>query len=144
MRWLRDTNVLLRLADTESPEHGIALASIESLIAEDNTVFITTQVLVEFWAVATRPESVNGLGWSAGATGEVIQTIRAQFPVLAETPELLDRWLHLVRRFDVSGKHTHDARLAALLLVNGVHRILTFNTADFPPGWGIEAVPPSL
>ena len=64
MSWLLDTNLLLRLADAQSPEHAVAEAAIEHLIARQESVFISAQVLVEFWAVATRPESVNGLGWS--------------------------------------------------------------------------------
>jgi hypothetical protein len=55
----------------------------------------------------------------------------------------LDRWLELADRFQVACKHTHDARLAALLLVHGVRRLLTFNTTDFPPAWGMEATQPS-
>jgi len=64
MNWHLDTNVLLRLADTQSPEHDVAAAALEDLIAHDKT--ICTQV--EFWAVATRPEAVNGLGWSTATT----------------------------------------------------------------------------
>ena len=143
MRWLLDTNVLLRLADAQSLEHVIAVAAIERLLAGQESVFISTQVLVEFWAVATRPESANGLGWSTATTAEAIRALRDQFPLLNETPEVLDRWFELVDRFHVAGKHTHDARLAALLLVHGVRRLLTFNTTDFPPAWGVEAMHPS-
>ena len=64
MSWLLDTNVLLRLADAQSPDHAVAEAAIERLLAGEESVFISTQVLVEFWAVATRPEAANGLGWS--------------------------------------------------------------------------------
>jgi predicted nucleic acid-binding protein len=143
MSWLLDTNVLLRLADAQSPEHGVAEAAIENLITGEESVFITTQILVEFWAVATRPESANGLGWSTATTAESIRALRDQFPLLHEAPEVLDRWFELVERFQVAGKHTHDARLAALLLVHGVRRLLTFNTTDFPPAWGVEATHPS-
>jgi predicted nucleic acid-binding protein len=142
MSWLVDTNVLLRLADANSPEHAVAEAAIEQLIARGETLYITMQVLIEFWAVATRPEPANGLGWPAAATAEAIRSLRGQFPMLNETPDLLDRWLELVDQFQVLGKHTHDARLAALLLVNGVGRLLTFNTSDFPSAWGLEAVSP--
>jgi predicted nucleic acid-binding protein len=143
MSWLLDTNVLLRLADAQSPEHAVAEAAIERLLAGEETVFISTQVLVEFWAVATRPESANGLGWPTATTAEAIRALRDQFPLLNETPDVLDRWFELVGRFQVAGKHTHDAKLAALLLVHGVRQLLTFNTTDFPPGWGVEAMHPS-
>jgi len=143
MNWLLDTNVLLRLVDAESPQRAVAEAAIERLLADGEIVFISAQVLVEFWAVATRPEPVNGLGWSTATTAETIRALRDQFPLLDETPEVLDRWLDLVERYQVSGKHTHDARLAALLLVHGVRQLLTFNTADFPPAWGVEAKQPN-
>jgi predicted nucleic acid-binding protein len=54
----------------------------------------------------------------------------------------VDRWSDLVVRCQVAGKHAHDARLAALLLAHGIRRLLTFNTADFPSFWGVDAVHP--
>jgi|SRR5471030_191619 predicted nucleic acid-binding protein len=80
MSWLLDTNVLLRLADTQCPEHTVAKASIEHVIAGEESVFISTQVLVEFWAVATRPESANGLGWSTATTAGLVKAHRQAKP----------------------------------------------------------------
>ena len=71
---------------------------------------------MEFWAVATRPEPVNGLGWSTPTAAEAIRALRDQFPLLAETPNVLDRWFELVDRCRVAGKRTHDARPAALVV----------------------------
>jgi predicted nucleic acid-binding protein len=137
-----DTNVLLRLADNRSSEHSLAEAAVEHLLASDNSLFIGAQVLVEFWAVATRPDSVDGLGWPPAAAAEAIRALRDQFPLLAETPDVLDRWFELVVRCQVAGKRAHDARLAALVVAHGVQRLLTFNTADFPRSWGVEAAHP--
>jgi predicted nucleic acid-binding protein len=144
MSWLLDTNVLLRLADGQSSEHAVAETAIEDLIAHGESVFISTQVLVEFWAVATRPESANGLGWSTATTADAIRALRDQFPLLDDAPEAFDRWFELVHRFQVAGKHTHDARLAALLLAHGLRQLLTFNTSDFPRAWGVEATHPAI
>ena len=143
MSWLIDTNVLLRLADAECPERAVAETAMGRLVASGASVFIGAQVLVEFWAVATRPESANGLGWATGTAAETIRSLRCQFPALNESQDKQDRWLELVERCRVSGKRTHDARLAALLLVHGIRNLLTFNTADFPREWGVQAVHPS-
>jgi len=140
MSWLLDTNVLLRLAEEGSAEHMVAEAAVEHLLARNESVFIGAQVLVEFWAVATRPQAVNGLGWSIATAAEALRTLRQQLPLLPETPEVLDRWFELVGRCQVAGKRAHDARLAALLLAHGILRLLTFNTADFPGAWGVEAM----
>ena len=142
MSCLLDTNVLLRLAEEQSSEHTVAARAVEQLLAGNQPVFIAAQVLVEFWAVATRPEAVNGLGWSCATTVEATRGFLEQFPLLRDTPDVLERWLELVSRCQVAGKRTHDARLAALLLVHGVRRLLTFNTGDFPLLWGVEAVHP--
>lgn len=106
------------------------------------TVFLCAQVLVEFWAVATRPKDVNGLGWSTTVATRAIAALREQFPLLEDRPDALDCWLELVSRCQVSGKRSHDARLAGLMHAHGVRQIVTFNTADFPADWGVEAVDP--
>jgi predicted nucleic acid-binding protein len=142
MSWLVDTNVLLRLADEQSQEHSVAAGAVARLLARGVSVFISAQVLVEFWVVATRPEQVNGLGWSTATTAETIRALRERFPLLDETPDVWDRWFELVERCQVSGKRAHDARLAALLVERGIRQLLTFNTADFPASWGVEAVHP--
>jgi hypothetical protein len=91
--------------------------NVEGLLAGEESVFISTQVLVEFWAAATRPEPVNGLGWSTATTAEAIRALRDQFPLLNETPDVLDRWFELVDRFEVAGKHTHDAGRQSRVMV---------------------------
>ena len=142
MSLLIDTNVLLRLADERSADHSVAEAAIGHLLASNVSLFICAQVLVEFWAVATRPKLANGLGWPSATAAEAVRALRDQFPLLAETPDVLDRWFELVDRCRVAGKRTHDARLAAVLLVHGIQELLTFNTADFPRSWGVEAAHP--
>lgn len=143
MSWLIDTNVLLRFADSSSPEHGTAANAVDCLLTSNGVIYISPQVLIEFWAVATRPESANGLGWSTATTSDVIRALRSQFPLLHETADVFDRWVELVERCHVAGKRVHDARIAALLLVHGVQQLLTFNTADFPQHWGVDAVHPA-
>jgi predicted nucleic acid-binding protein len=139
---LIDTNVLLRLADELSTEHALAMPVLEKLLASGVAVYLSAQVLVEFWAVATRPVAANGLGWSNVTAVQTIRALRGQFPLLHETPDGVDRWLELVDRCQVSGKHAHDARLASLVIGHGMRKLLTFNTSDFPPAWGIEAIHP--
>jgi predicted nucleic acid-binding protein len=41
------------------------------------------------------------------------------------------RWLELVTANGAHGKRAHDARLVAVMLANGVTRVLTLNAADF-------------
>lgn len=55
-----DTNILLRLADPNSPQHLPATRAVAHLRGKGAAVFIIVQNLVEFWAVATRPKEANG------------------------------------------------------------------------------------
>lgn len=60
MAYLPDTNVVLRLVNKKDPLHQIVQQAIEKLGQSGEDIVIVPQVLVEFWAVATRPITSNG------------------------------------------------------------------------------------
>jgi hypothetical protein len=41
---------------------------VNEIIGQGGECFLTPQVLIEFWVVATRPLEVNGLGWTTQKT----------------------------------------------------------------------------
>ena len=55
---------------------------------------------------------------------------------------IFTHWLPLVCSYDVKGKNTHDAQLAAAMLRHGLTHILTFNPLDFARFSAITAVTP--
>lgn len=55
---------LLRLDHIGHPHRQMAQVAIERLIDERHVVRTVTQVLYEYWVVATRPVESNGLGFS--------------------------------------------------------------------------------
>ncbi|HEY9850808.1 MAG TPA: hypothetical protein V6D28_15180 [Leptolyngbyaceae cyanobacterium] len=86
--YLLDTNILLRSSDPTSPSQALADISVTRLLSRNDRLYITSQNIVEFWVVATRPAQVNGLGWSVQQTHTEIEQILSQFPLLEETPEI--------------------------------------------------------
>jgi predicted nucleic acid-binding protein len=64
------------------------------------------------------------------------------FHVLPESPQILPEWERLVSAYRVSGKNAHDARLVAVMNVNRIEKILTFNTADFTRFREIQVLDP--
>jgi predicted nucleic acid-binding protein len=128
---LLDTNILLRASDPGSPLYAVATEAVAQLLAGGEQLYITAQNLVEFWAVATRPVSANGLGWSVQKTRDEIDRLLAQFSLLEDSPAIFVNWLDLVSIHSVEGKATHDARLVAVMQSYGIVRLLTFNTDDF-------------
>jgi predicted nucleic acid-binding protein len=125
-----DTNVLVRLADSTSSGHASAQAAIHTLLNNGELLCISAQIMIEFWAVATRPINVNGLGWTIDQTNEHLTQLLGQFELLSEADVFL-LWRSLVTAAAVSGKHAHDARLGAVMQQNGLARLLTFNVQDF-------------
>jgi predicted nucleic acid-binding protein len=140
--YLLDTNILLRMSDGNSPTHLLAGEATAKLLMQGHQVYITSQNMIEFWVVATRPVEVNGLGWSAEQTRSEVEQIVSQFPLLEETQEIFTHWLNYVTANKVMGKRVHDARLIAVMLAHGVTHLLTFNTDDFRNKEGIVIVHP--
>jgi predicted nucleic acid-binding protein len=137
-----DTNVLLRSIDDGHVAQPIAKNGLLALRARGEILSIFPQNLIEFWAVATRPVTNNGLGLSvAQAEAEVI-SLKTLFALLPDTPEIFPEWEKIVLQFRVSGKQAHDARLVAAMRVHNLTHLLTFNTADFKRFSFITAVSP--
>lgn len=127
---LLDSNILLRACHPLHPHFPVAMRAMNGLRGRSDELAITQQNVVEFWSVATRPQSGNGLGLTAEQTIAEFETLNQIFTVLPEVP-LHAEWLRLVTTYRVSGKNVHDARLVAAMVVHGVEQILTFNGADF-------------
>lgn len=104
--------------------------------------YLTAQVLIELWVVATRPVDVNGLGWSVEQTRNVIDQLIERFPVSEEIPQIFSTWLILVTENQIQGKRTHDARIVAAMLASGISHVLTLNPTDFSGIPGIAVVHP--
>ena len=141
MQYFVDTNVLLRAVAPQSAQHGTATRAIKALLASGEELSIAAQVVMEFWAVATRPLDVNGYGWTAAETEAQVNALLSQFSLLPETPAVFAEWLSLVRGIGVVGKQVHDAHIVAVMNIHGVRRLLTFNATDFA-AYNVEIVSP--
>lgn len=147
MAYLLDTNLLVQLADTQSPFYAIADRAVVILHRQGEVLHLTPQVLIEFRSVATRPKAVNGLEMTVVEVESLVATYEAVYPLLPETPDIFPAWKALVSALGVVGKQVHDARLVAVCHVHGVAQLLTFNTPHFTrfatAGPGITVVHPS-
>jgi predicted nucleic acid-binding protein len=131
---LVDANVLLRLIQIGHPHQQPALEAIALLHVRDRERLVTCpQTLYEMYAVCTRPvDAPNpGLGLTPTDAMAQVETAERQFGLQAETPAVLSRWKELVVRYGVTGKSTHDARLAALMVDRDIRKLLTFNDGHF-------------
>ena len=133
---LWDTNLLVRMTKSGDPPCGVARSAVGNLLARGERVIVVPQNLYEFWAVATRkpsapPGGQNGLGMTTEQASQWLVFFRRRFMLLPDRDELPDRWLALVKAFDVKGFRSHDARLVAAMECYGITRLFTFNVVDF-------------
>ncbi|MDG2991341.1 type II toxin-antitoxin system VapC family toxin [Candidatus Synechococcus calcipolaris G9] len=140
--YVLDTNVVMRFCNSSDVQHKLATDAVSPLLMQSDECFLVAQVIIEFWAVATRPPQVNGLGWSVEQTRSTIDQLLDRFPSLEESPQLFPTWLNLVTTHRVMGKRTHDARIIAAILANGITHLLTFNPSDFAGMSGITIIHP--
>lgn len=141
--YLLDTNILLRSRDIASPDYNLVDRTIRYLISNNHRCFITSQVLIEFWVVATRPLAVNGLGWTPEETERAVQILINQFELLEEIPDIFPIWLSIATNHRISGKHSHDLRIQAVALAHNIRHILTLNPKDFVEVEGMTIVHPN-
>ncbi|WP_416667188.1 type II toxin-antitoxin system VapC family toxin [Egbenema bharatensis] len=142
MRYLVDTNVLLRSVEEAHPMNDAAVNAIEVLLTQGKELCITLQNLIEFWAVATRPVGVNGLGLSLSQAIAELTELKGIFTLQPDTPRLMVEWERLVVQHQVMGKQAHDTRLVAAMLTHQITHLLTFNTDDFKRFAEITAIDP--
>src|SRR5437762_9444560 len=118
MAVLVDSNVLLRSLHSGHPHYTVAANAITTLRLRNETLYVAPQNLIEFWAVATRSRDDNGLGMTIASAAAEVASLRRLFRLLPSTPEVLEAWQRIVVSQRVSGKHTHDAHLVAIMEVH--------------------------
>lgn len=143
MRVLIDANLLLRSAQPQHPQHGIAHDALLQLKTNGHELIIVPQVIYEFWVVATRPVEVNGLGFSAEQAEAKTAVNLGLYSLYRDDEFLFDVWRRLVNLHRVIGKLAHDARLVAAMVRHGATHLLTFNEQDFARFSEIAVIAPS-
>ncbi len=142
MAYLLDTNILVRLADRGGHESRLATRAVKTLLRQGESLNVLAQNLIEFWTVATRPESTNGLGMSPETALDYSLHFESAFQPLDELPGIYEEWRGLVSSHRVVGIASYDARIVAAMILHGIDKILTFDPAHFRRYSEVEVVEP--
>lgn len=132
MRYLLDTNILLRLSQPQDPAYQSitdSLAILQQQLGVEFCFFL--QSLAEFWNVCTRPADKNGYGFTIADTDRRARAIESFCVYLPDTQQVYAEWRQLVVEHSVSGIQVHDAKLAAGMRAHGISHLLTLNKQDF-------------
>jgi uncharacterized protein len=125
-----DANVLVYALDTNAPQHSASLALLDAGRTGATTLYVTSQVLCEFYSIFTNPSRVLKPRTVAAAIAAITDLL-SFLHVLPIPARPVEGWLDLLRRRPVTGGAVFDLQIAAAMLANGVHRIYTYNTGDF-------------
>jgi len=131
MSYLGDTNILSSLAKRQSSQYAEVRRALTALRSRGEKLCLVPQNLIEFWAIATRPVTANGLGLNVTKALHEIRKFKRYFYLYDDVPGIFAEWENLVFKHQVSGKNVHDARLVAAMLAHGITHLLTFNVKDF-------------
>ena len=144
MAHLFDTNTFLRLAEKHTKHRPIVVDAIRNLRNENEAIFYSPQVLMEFWNVCTRPSDARGgLGLSVEQTERKAELIQKYFTLLHDSAAVFTAWRRLVSDFQVKGVQVHDARLVATMIAYNIPYLVTFNVKDFQRFPMITVINPS-
>jgi toxin-antitoxin system PIN domain toxin len=140
---LIDTNVLVYAADQTSPFHGDSRAFRERGRGGEFVPCITPQILFEFYAVITDPRRVHQPLTAAQAASEMAQyfddpKIRKIHP----GEEIGAVVLSLIRKYTVVRQDIFDVVIVATMIVNGIPKICSYDTAQFSRFREIEVMRP--
>jgi len=131
VRYLLDTNILVRLMFEEEPGHAVADQAVRTLLARKHVALLSPQGVREFWHVCTRSAEANGKGLEVLVVRKIVEELKTAFPLLEDKPGTFDIWLDLVTRLSITGAKTHDANHAAFATSHGIDGVLTFDSGDF-------------
>jgi predicted nucleic acid-binding protein len=145
LRYLIDTNVLLRSIEPAHPHHQAAQNALRSL-AESAEMFCTSQNLIEAYVVMTRQKAERGLGMTPKSAAANVARFQAIAELLPDKSAIFAEWQRLAEQYAVAGMPSYDARLVAAMKMNRLTHILTFNAKDFrryETGENISAIEPA-
>lgn len=143
MRYLVDSNILLRLLQRNDPLHSTIRQAGRALMARGDELCCAPQNIVELWNVSTRPATARGgFGLTTAETDRRVRLIERVFTILEETPAVYPEWRRLVVQHSVAGVQVHDAKIVAVMNVHGITHVLTLNSADFSRYAGITCLAP--
>ena len=96
------------------------------------TLYVTLQILCEFYSVITNPKRIAVSSSSAEAVQIILDLLDLPgVQILASPVNSVTGLLQLLKRKPVTGGAIFDLQIAATMQANNIQTIYTFNTDDF-------------
>jgi len=136
-----DTNVLVNANIATAPFHAAALHELRSLQNSGVTLWISRQVIREYLATLSRPQTFS----SPQPTTVLVTQVNyflSHFAIAEEGPSVTSNLLVLLTSLPIGGRQVHDANIVATMQTHGIPRLLTRNVIAFTRFTGLIQVIP--
>ena len=125
-----DTNILVFATILQAPFHQQARSRLHSLRQTNTTLWISPQVIREYLAVITRPQTFSQPLSAADAARDARGLMR-RFRLAEVDAGVTLSLLQLLNTIQIGGKQVHDANIVATMQTHGIGQLLTHNVSDF-------------
>ena len=131
---LIDTNILVYANNEDSPFHSKCKTVVERAVNGKIKAAVSTQNLVELYAVITDKRRVEHPLSPAKAT-ELVNFYKAQenIQIIAPTVQTLGTLTSLIEEHKPKAQSIFDLFLVASMMDNNIHEIYTANSDHFKP-----------
>ena len=136
-----DTNILVYANVDSAPLHALARDTLNARVATGGDLWISRQVLREYLATLSRPQSFTKAVSNAELIADV-ERFQAEFLIAEDGPSVTEELTAILMAFAVGGKQIPDANVVATMLADGIRGLLTHNASDFARFSGLIRVDP--
>ena len=126
-----DANILVYAVNSGAPQHAASRALLEAALNPAVSLYVTSQILCEFYSLITNPKR-TAMAWSSAEAVQLISELLASgLKVLPAPAQAVAGLLELLKRSAVTGSDVFDLQIVATMQANNIQRIYTFNATDF-------------
>ncbi len=125
-----DTNILVYAVVSRAPFHAEARHAIHVQQETGVELWISRQVLREYLATLSRPQTF-AIPQPSEILIEDVRKLQDRFSIAEDGPAVTSQLLELLQAVPVGGKQIHDANIVATMLAYGIGILLTHNTDDY-------------
>jgi predicted nucleic acid-binding protein len=137
-----DANVLAYAIDADAPQNATSRALLEAARDPAARLYVTAQIICEFYSVITNPKRVARVTTPADAVRTLSSLLALPgLHILPAPAQTVRRLIDLLQHNPVKGPEIFDLQIVATMQANGIDRIYTFDRGleSFP---GIKASAP--
>jgi predicted nucleic acid-binding protein len=127
-----DTNILIysTFPDFDSEKHIQSLQSLNQLLQSGKPLFVSSQILREYFAISTNGSIFKRPLNHKQAIGKIHEFLK-RFNILLEKETTIQILMDLIEKYTISRQKIHDLNIVATMIDHGISHLLTDNKKDF-------------